>query len=121
MQIQELKKKSWSQLSIQEKEWLKSNGYINGCGGKGGYVQPPNFFFLADCNHHDWKYTLGGGIKEYWMANWQFFMAMIKDVNRISLNIIFPFQQVFFLIFFVIALNYFIAVTIMGWKFFNWK
>ena len=24
----------------------------NGCGGKGGFINPPEFLFHASCNHH---------------------------------------------------------------------
>ena len=113
--------KRYFELTKEEIQELKDKGELNGCGGKGGWFNPPDFFFIADCDHHDYKYLVGGGIKEYWIANWQFFVAMVKDVNRVSYGIIFPFAQIVFVIFFIIAFNYFVAVNLFGWKFFNWK
>ncbi len=113
--------KRYSELSKETIQKLKDLGELNGCGGKGGFVQPPNFFFLADCLHHDYKFYVGGGIKEYLKANWQFYVAMVKDVNRVSRETITPLSQITFIVFFLVATNYFIAVNIFGWKFFNWK
>jgi len=31
----------------------------NGCGGKGGWIKPPNFIFFASCKHHDFRYWRG--------------------------------------------------------------
>lgn len=113
--------KRYSKLTEAEKQHLKDIGELNGCGGKGGWFNPPNFFWLADCDHHDYKFLVGGCLKEYFIANWQFFVAMIYDVNNKAIKTVWPFSQVIFAIFFLIAFNYFIAVNLFGWKFFNWK
>lgn len=35
--------------------------FCNGCGGKGGLARPLHWWGLeADCDRHDWAYTLGG-------------------------------------------------------------
>ena len=31
----------------------------NGCGGKSGWINPPEFLFNASCNHHDFLYWRG--------------------------------------------------------------
>ena len=37
----------------------KKKAICNGCGGKGGLINPPEFLFHASCNHHDFRYWRG--------------------------------------------------------------
>ena len=58
----------------------------NGCGGKGGWIQPPNFIFLASCNHHDFKFWLGYLLEHFYKANKDFYIWMKKDIANISFS-----------------------------------
>ena len=52
----------------------------NGCGGKGGWIKPPNFIFKASCNHHDFKYWQGGTEKDREIADKEFYKWMRADI-----------------------------------------
>lgn len=54
----------------------------NGCGGKGGPIDPPDWMFEASCNHHDFNYRLGGTEKDRLEADRQFRDAMLRDAER---------------------------------------
>lgn len=54
----------------------------NGCGGKGGWFNPPEFCFHASCNHHDFNYWLGGDEEDRKKADKQFYAAMLEDCER---------------------------------------
>ena len=56
----------------------------NGCGGKGGWLQPPNFFFKADCDRHDFSYWVGHTEPDRVRADLGFYLAMIEDVKRLQ-------------------------------------
>ncbi len=58
----------------------------NGCGGKGGFVPVPDFFFTASCDHHDFKYWQGCTELDREWADHEFHKAMKRDVKeRMSL------------------------------------
>lgn len=57
---------------------------LNGCGGKGSYINPPDWLFTASCYHHDFNYWLGGDERDRKKADKQFYDAMRKDVKRAS-------------------------------------
>ena len=56
----------------------------NGCGGKGSFVDPPDFCFTASCDHHDFNYALGGLEKDRLKADRQFLKAMKQDTLRLT-------------------------------------
>lgn len=56
----------------------------NGCGAKGGWIKPPNFIFLASCNHHDFKFWLGCTIEAFYKANKDFYEMMKIDIANIK-------------------------------------
>lgn len=82
----------------------------NGCGGKGGWVRPPQFRFRADCNHHDFHYWRGGSERDRRKADRQFLLSMIGD----SLELRGP-RQFFHIL---AAIVYYNAVRFCGRKFF---
>jgi Prokaryotic phospholipase A2 len=51
----------------------------NGCGKKGGWLKPPQFFFKASCDHHDFNYWLGYQESDREKADLQFYEAMKED------------------------------------------
>lgn len=53
----------------------------NGCGAKGGWFNPPDFFFSASCDHHDFLYWLGGSQLHRRFADERFYAAMCADVR----------------------------------------
>ena len=64
-------------LTQEQKDFI-----CNGCGGKGGWFQPPQFIFNADCNHHDFQYFIGCSEVDRKKADEQFYEEMIKDANH---------------------------------------
>lgn len=57
----------------------------NGCGGKGGWFNPPDYGFRASCDHHDFNYWLGGSEEDRRRADRQFRDAMMRDVRAAPL------------------------------------
>lgn len=53
----------------------------NGCGAKGGWLKVPDFFFEADCDHHDFHYWRGGTWAERKKADRQFLAHMLRDAK----------------------------------------
>jgi len=86
----------------------------NGCGAGCRFLRVPQFIFKASCDKHDEYYITGGGIVEFVMANAFFFSYMLEDIS--SCNYRFPKRQFYFLI----AIIYFIGVSIFGIPLFNW-
>ena len=57
----------------------------NGCGPKAlGNIRPPQFIFIASCDHHDFKYWLGCTEADRIKADYQFYEAMKLDVQNAS-------------------------------------
>jgi hypothetical protein len=92
-------------LTEEQKKFI-----CNGCGGKGGSIQPPNFFFKADCNHHDFNYFLGFTEAHRKEADYQFWCAMKEDVRNQHW-----WKRPFF---YTMAYTYYRAVRWCGKKFF---
>jgi len=57
---------------------------LNGCGGKGHWLDPPEWLFTASCDHHDFNYWLGGDEQARLEADWQFYQAMLIDASKAS-------------------------------------
>ena len=60
---------------------LERNILCNGCGGKGGWFNPPDYCFRASCDHHDFSYWLGGGDAQRKRADEGFLRAMLWDAT----------------------------------------
>ena len=54
----------------------------NGCGGKGGWIKPPDFKFKASCNHHDFKFWKGCTLEDFHKANKDFYTWMKEDIKK---------------------------------------
>ena len=86
----------------------------NGCGGKGGFINPPEFLFHASCNHHDYLYFIGGSELDRTKADNVFYKYMKLDVAR-EMN---KYKRVYCSIW---AYTYYKAVRLFGYKYFNYK
>lgn len=53
----------------------------NGCGGKGGWLRPPQLRFRASCDQHDFYYWRGSVEEDREVADLQFLQAMRADAN----------------------------------------
>lgn len=84
----------------------------NGCGGKGSVINPPEFMFNASCDQHDYNYCIGGNGGDRVKADYQFYQAMKKDVREYAW-----YRRPFY---YAMAWLYYIAVRLMGHKFFNY-
>jgi len=87
---------------------------VNGCGGKGSWINPPNFMFEASCNKHDIGYGVGGDEAKRFECDGKFFIMMIKDTFQVKGW----FKRVYYQGW---AFVYFIAVRIFGKKYFNYN
>lgn len=84
----------------------------NGCGGKGGIFNPPDYMFTASCNHHDLNYWLGGTEEDRKKADAQFLEAMLHDAEAA------PWWKRWWLK--GAAWRYYAAVRLVGGKFFSY-
>ena len=66
----------YEELTQEDKDFLE----LNGCGSKGFTV--PNWFFEADCNHHDYGYWKGGTEEDRKVCDVGFYKAMKRDVSQ---------------------------------------
>jgi hypothetical protein len=98
---------SFKDLTEEEKKLV-----CNGCGGKGGLIDPPEFFFKASCNHHDFNYWRGCTESDRKKADKGFYEAMKEDVKLQPV-----FKRPFF---YLMAWIYYRAVRWQGKKFFNY-
>lgn len=53
----------------------------NGCGKKGSFIKPPDWFFKASCNHHDFMYWRGCTKTDRKLADKAFYRSMCRDVK----------------------------------------
>lgn len=97
----------YSSLTPEQKKII-----CNGCGGKGGFIKPPDFIFHASCNQHDFYYWRGGNEKDRELADRQFYEAMSIDILNAKWYLR-PYYRFW-------AYTYYIAVRIAGGKFFNY-
>jgi len=85
----------------------------NGCGAKGGFVNPPEFLFHASCNQHDFCYWRGGTEEDRKTADKTFYKYMTLDiVNEAS-----RFKRIYYSAW---AYTYYKAVRVFGKKYFNY-
>lgn len=64
-------------LTLEERKLV-----CNGCGGKGGWFDPPEYRFHASCNLHDFKYWVGCTDADRKKADEEFYAAMLEDAKR---------------------------------------
>ena len=88
--------------------------YCNGCGGKGGFINPPEFLFHASCNHHDYLYYCGDTESDRKKADNSFYNYMRLDIANESRW----YKRVYYKIW---AYTYFKTVRLFGSKYFNYK
>jgi len=85
----------------------------NGCGSKGGFINPPEFLFHASCNHHDFYYWRGGTEEDRKKADDAFYRFMGLDiVNEDS-----RFKRMYYSMW---AYTYYKAVRVFGKKYFSY-
>ena len=103
-----------SKIKYRDLTDIQKKFICNGCGGKGGFINPPEFLFHADCNRHDFNYFLGYRFIDKLKADWQFYKAMLEDCLQ---------AKTFFkyLLYAFLATVYYIAVSIFGVFFFNFS
>ena len=82
----------------------------NGCGGKGGFINPPEFLFHASCNHHDFKYWLGCTEDDRKDADEAFYRWMKIDIASAKWYLK-PYYHLW-------AYTYYKAVRLFGKKYF---
>ena len=85
----------------------------NGCGGKGGFINPPEFLFHASCNHHDFRYWRGCTEADRKDADDSFYKWMKVDVSESKLYLK-PYYH-------FLAWSYYKAVRLFGKKYFNYS
>ena len=91
---------------------LQKSKITNGCGGKGMGFTPPQFFFKASCNQHDFYYWRGGSSTDRKIADRFFLNAMWEDANRAS--------NIFSLLWNkTAAVTYYLLVRLGGKKYFQ--
>lgn len=73
----------FAQLTPEQFQFLLDEGHLNGCGGKGGWLDPPDWIFTASCYHHDFNYWVGGSEEDRLKADWQFYQAMLEDAEEL--------------------------------------
>jgi len=103
------KHKPYKNLTGNEKK-----RYCNGCGGKGGLINPPEFLFHASCNHHDYLYYCGGTEIHRLKADRSFLRFMLLDADNASNLALRRFYRFW-------AFTYYFAVRYRGKKYFNYE
>lgn len=102
----------FASITENQKESLIANGTLNGCGGKGSFLNPPDWIFTASCYHHDFNYWLGHTEEDRKKADWQFYQAMVYDANQ------HPWYKKY--LYRVIAWTYYKAVRMFAMPYFNY-
>jgi len=98
----------YKDLTPEQKKFI-----CNGCGGKGGWIKPPNFLFRASCNHHDFLYYRGMTDEDRQVADDSFYKWMKKDVAEAAW-----YKRLHYGIW---AYVYYKAVVISGKKYFSYR
>lgn len=98
----------YCELSDNQKKLI-----CNGCGAKGGIVNPPDFIFKASCNHHDFLYWVGNTEEERKYADKAFYKYMKIDISEKKGVIKKAYYHIW-------AYAYYRAVRLFGKKYFNY-
>ena len=85
----------------------------NGCGSKGGWINPPNFIFKASCVIHDFYYWRGCEESDRQLADNSFYSYMRKDIKEAKWFMK-PYYHQW-------ALAYYLAVRLFGENYFNYS
>ena len=96
----------YSETTIEDRAKI-----CNGCGGKGGWFNPPEFLFHASCNQHDFYYWRGGDEIARKEADKAFYRFMKVDAEEAGGFLKRKFHR-------VMAWIYYRAVRWSGKKFF---
>lgn len=86
--------------------------HCNGCGAKGGWLNPPDFIFTESCNRHDWLYTVGGTDEDRYLADQVFLDDMLLAAATHSWWYRWRYQ--------LLATVYYRAIRLFGAKYFNY-
>lgn len=97
--------KKFKDLTEQERSII-----CNGCGGKGGWIKPPQFIFKSSCDHHDYNYFLGFNKSHRKKADKQFYKAMKDQIKGVSVL-----RRPFL---YFAAYSYYLAVRMCGGDYF---
>ena len=97
----------YKDLTSEQKNYI-----CNGCGGKGGLINPPDFLFKASCDHHDVLYTQGGTRADRKRADEAFYKYMKIDIDEADVWIV---TQLYYMWW---AYVYFTAVRLGGAEYF---
>lgn len=95
----------YSELTEEQKKFI-----TNGCGGKSGWINPPEFLFHASCNQHDFYYWRGCTEEDRLKADTEFYELMKKDASEAKWYLR-PHYYMW-------AWTYYMSVRVMGKKFF---
>ena len=95
----------YNQLNVHQKAFI-----CNGCGGKGGLINPPEFLFHASCNHHDFLYWRGCIEEDRKLADDKFYELMKLDIESAKWYLK-PHYHIW-------AWTYYKSVRLIGKKFF---
>jgi len=85
----------------------------NGCGGKGGLINPPEFLFHASCDKHDVLYSIGGTEADRKKDDETFYRYMKIDISNEKSYL----KRVYYSIW---AFTYYKAVRLFGSRYFNY-
>ena len=85
----------------------------NGCGGKGGFIDPPEFLFHASCNQHDFYYWRGGTEEDREKVDNAFYRYMQLDIANEDSRI----KRIYYE---VLAYLYYKAVRVFGKRYFSY-
>jgi len=66
----------YKDLTKEQKDFI-----CNSCGGKGGWIKPPDFIFKASCNHHDFRYWRGATEDDRRLADKEFYGWTRADIE----------------------------------------
>jgi hypothetical protein len=75
----------FSDLTPEDEAWV-----ANGCGGKGGWFDPPDFIWKARCQLHDFRYWKGGTYLDRLKVDQDFLRGMLWDARHINTLRIWP-------------------------------
>jgi hypothetical protein len=73
-----------NKLRYHELTPFQKKHIANGCGGKGGFIKPPDFIFKASCNQHDFYYWRGHNEADREKADKEFYKMMKEDIAKVS-------------------------------------
>ena len=97
----------YSELTDEQKEKI-----CNGCGAKGGRINPPEFLFHTSCNQHDFYYWRGGTEADRKKADDTFYEFMEIDILEAKWYLRWYYG--------IWAFSYYKAVRFFGKKYFNY-